>query len=87
MSGYVVEMRIIDSRSRLRTFTIEDDGDVMKALMCNLGVFGIMYDVTLKVKWSEVHYDSNMRTKNILFSIKFFQGNILHRSHFVTTFQ
>ncbi|XP_067680083.1 uncharacterized protein [Haliotis asinina] len=49
MSGYVVEMRIIDSRARLRTFTMEDDGDVMKALMCSLGVFGIMYDVTLKV--------------------------------------
>lgn len=42
-------MRLIDSLGRLRKFTIERHPEVMKAARCNLGMFGIMYDITIKV--------------------------------------
>ncbi|XP_076108692.1 uncharacterized protein LOC143076722 [Mytilus galloprovincialis] len=48
-SGYVVEMRLMDARGRLRRFTIESHTELMKALMCNLGMMGIMYDITIQV--------------------------------------
>ncbi|KAH9525478.1 hypothetical protein Btru_001510 [Bulinus truncatus] len=48
-SGAVVEMRLIDSLGRLRRFTIERHPQIMKAAICNLGMFGIMYDITFKV--------------------------------------
>ncbi|KAK7087760.1 L-gulonolactone oxidase-like [Littorina saxatilis] len=48
-SGYVVEMRLMDSAGRLRRFTNESHPEIMKAAKCNLGMFGIMYDITIKV--------------------------------------
>ncbi|XP_050410600.1 uncharacterized protein LOC126825140 [Patella vulgata] len=48
-SGYVREMRLMDSSGRLRRFTIEDHPNIMKAAICNLGMFGIMYDITIEV--------------------------------------
>ncbi|XP_059141303.1 uncharacterized protein LOC131929117 isoform X3 [Physella acuta] len=48
-SSFVVEMRLIDSQGRLRRFTIEKHPQIMKAAICNLGMFGIMYDITIKV--------------------------------------
>ncbi|KAL5017238.1 hypothetical protein ScPMuIL_006827 [Solemya velum] len=48
-SGFVVEMRLLDSRGRLRRFTKEDHPELMKALMCNLGMMGVMYDITIQV--------------------------------------
>ncbi|PVD32918.1 hypothetical protein C0Q70_08365 [Pomacea canaliculata] len=48
-SGYVVEMRLVDSSGRLRRFTKERHPDIMRAAMCNLGMFGIMYDITIQV--------------------------------------
>ncbi|XP_012946738.1 uncharacterized protein LOC101860474 [Aplysia californica] len=49
-SGIVVEMRLLDSHGRLRRFTKEDHPMIMKAASCNLGMFGIMYDITIKVE-------------------------------------
>lgn len=48
-SGYVVEMRVMDSEGRLRRFSKERHPDIMRAAMCNLGMFGIMYDITIEV--------------------------------------
>ncbi|KAL8584779.1 hypothetical protein ACOMHN_035698 [Nucella lapillus] len=48
-SGYVVEMRLMDSAGRLRRFTRERHPHIMKAAKCNLGMFGIMYDITIQV--------------------------------------
>lgn len=48
-SGYVVEMRLMDSAGRLRRFTKESHPNVIKAAKCNLGMFGIMYDITIQV--------------------------------------
>ncbi|BFZ04582.1 hypothetical protein BsWGS_07621 [Bradybaena similaris] len=48
-SGNVVEMRVMDSNGRLRRFTKERHPSIMKAAMCSLGMFGIMYDITIKV--------------------------------------
>jgi hypothetical protein len=42
-------MRLMDARGRLRTFSIESHPEMMKALMCNLGMMGIMYDITIRV--------------------------------------
>jgi hypothetical protein len=39
----------MDARGRLRTFSIESHPEMMKALMCNLGMMGIMYDITIRV--------------------------------------
>ncbi|CAL1545915.1 unnamed protein product [Lymnaea stagnalis] len=49
-SGIVVEMRLIDSQGRLRRFTLERHPMIMKAAICNLGMFGIMYDITIKIQ-------------------------------------
>ena len=49
-SGIVVEMRLLDSRGRLRRFTKERHPTIMKAASCALGMFGIMYDITIKVE-------------------------------------
>lgn len=48
-SGYVVEMRLMDSAGRLRRFTKERHPHIIKAAKCNLGMFGIMYDITIRV--------------------------------------
>ncbi|KAK0069006.1 hypothetical protein Bpfe_001969 [Biomphalaria pfeifferi] len=48
-SGVVVEMRLLDSMGRFRKFTLEKHPLIMKAAICNLGMFGIMYDITFKV--------------------------------------
>ncbi|XP_046569751.1 uncharacterized protein LOC124278047 [Haliotis rubra] len=48
-SGYVRELRLMDSSGRLRRFTIERHPELMKAVICNLGMFGIMYDITIQV--------------------------------------
>jgi len=48
-SGYVVEMRLMDARGRLRRFTKERFPELMKALMANIGMMGIMYDITIQV--------------------------------------
>ncbi|KAK3786088.1 hypothetical protein RRG08_045475 [Elysia crispata] len=48
--GIVVEMRLMDSMGRLRRFTIERHPELMRALSLNLGTFGIMYDITIRVE-------------------------------------
>ncbi|GFN92828.1 D-arabinono-1,4-lactone oxidase-like [Plakobranchus ocellatus] len=48
--GIVVELRLMDALGRLRKFTMERQPDLMRALSLNLGTFGIMYDITIRVK-------------------------------------
>lgn len=48
-SGYVVEMRIINARGRLLRYSVETHPELMKALSCNLGMMGVMYDITIQV--------------------------------------
>ncbi|CAG2227679.1 unnamed protein product [Mytilus edulis] len=48
-SGYVVEMRLVNARGRLRRFSKEKHPELMEALMCNLGMMGVMYDITIQV--------------------------------------
>ncbi|KAK3609796.1 hypothetical protein CHS0354_022658 [Potamilus streckersoni] len=45
----IVEVRLIDSLGRLRRFVREKHTELFKALTCGLGMFGIMYDITIKV--------------------------------------
>lgn len=49
LSSYVVALRIIDGRGRLRRFNNDDHPEVMRALRSALGMCGIIYDLTLKV--------------------------------------
>ncbi|KAL3856381.1 hypothetical protein ACJMK2_011149 [Sinanodonta woodiana] len=51
---FMVEVRIIDSMGRLRRFVREKHPELFKSLICGLGMFGIMYDVTLKMHTSKV---------------------------------
>ena len=48
-SGFVVEMRLVNARGRLQRYSIETHPELMKALMCNLGMMGVMYDITFQV--------------------------------------
>ena len=53
-------MRIVDSSGQLRTFCKEDDLDMMLAVQCNLGMFGVIYDMQLEMtekKIAHVHDD------------------------------
>ena len=52
VSDYCTQMRIVDASGELRTFRKEDDLDMMLAVQCNLGMFGIIYDMELQV-WEE----------------------------------
>ena len=52
ISDYCTQMRIVDAAGELRTFSIADDPDMMRAVQCNLGMFGIIYDMQLQV-WEE----------------------------------
>ncbi|KAK3609797.1 hypothetical protein CHS0354_022659 [Potamilus streckersoni] len=51
---FMVEVRIIDSMGRLRRFVREQHSELFKSLNCGLGMFGIMYDITLRVVTSKV---------------------------------
>ena len=61
-------MRIVDASGELRTFRKEDDLDMMLAVQCNLGMFGIIYDMQLLV-WEEViaHVQDNFNYNADLF--------------------
>ena len=48
-SGYVEELRLMDSSGRLRRFTKSRHPDIIRAAKCGLGMFGILYDITLRV--------------------------------------
>ncbi|ESO97354.1 hypothetical protein LOTGIDRAFT_159383 [Lottia gigantea] len=48
-SGIVRDIRLMDGAGRLRKFNYENHPDIMKAAICNLGMFGIMYDITIEV--------------------------------------
>ena len=60
ISDRIYEMKIVDSCGTLRTFTegITPD-DVMSAVKLNLGAFGVLYEVTLRVE-----KDTNCHTIN-----------------------
>lgn len=42
-------MRLVNARGRLQRYSIETHPELMKALMCNLGMMGVMYDITFQV--------------------------------------
>ena len=57
-------MRIIDAFGELRTFRNQEDPDMMHAVQCNLGLFGIIYDMHLEVlpkKIAQVHDDFSFK--------------------------
>ena len=65
---YVVEMRIVDSKGTLRTFRKSDpscpndpdaNDELFKAVQANLGMFGIIYDMTFDLPKMKV-----VKTKN-----------------------
>ena len=63
-------MRIMDASGDLRTFSIEDDPDMMRAVQCNLGMFGIIYDMQLKVleeTIAEVYDDFSYNAGDLLY--------------------
>ena len=49
LSDYCIQMRIVDSNGELRTFSKTKDLDMMRAVQCNLGLFGIIYDMQLEL--------------------------------------
>ena len=56
MSDGLVRMRIIDSEGELRTYSMKDDPDMMHAIQCNLGLWGLIVDLTLKVQMQGSHF-------------------------------
>ena len=64
-------MRIVDASGELRTFRKEDDLDMMLAVQCNLGMFGIIYDMQLLV-WEEtiahVHDNFNYNAEDLFYN-------------------
>ena len=68
ISDYCTQMRIIDSAGQLRTFRKEDDLDMMLAVQCNLGLFGIIYDMQLEVKEKKIaHVEDSFQYNADLF--------------------
>ena len=53
VSDGLVSMRIVDSNGDLRTYSMADDLDMMRAVQCNLGLWGIIVDLTLSVCTSQ----------------------------------
>ena len=49
VSDHVARMRIINSDGHLVEYSETIDLEMMKAVKCNLGLFGIVVDLTLKV--------------------------------------
>ncbi|KAL3888026.1 hypothetical protein ACJMK2_000409 [Sinanodonta woodiana] len=48
---YVVKMRIVDSNGQLRTYARDThDEEMMKAVTANFGLFGVVYDLTLRLE-------------------------------------
>lgn len=47
---YVERMRIVDSNGNLRTYSKDEDEVQFKAVSANFGLFGIIYDMTIKVQ-------------------------------------
>lgn len=45
----MVSLVIMDSEGELRTYSRENDPDLMKALTCHLGLWGVVVEMTFKV--------------------------------------
>eukprot|EP00005_Dracoamoeba_jomungandri_P000133 CAMPEP_0174253216 /NCGR_PEP_ID=MMETSP0439-20130205/2596_1 /TAXON_ID=0 /ORGANISM="Stereomyxa ramosa, Strain Chinc5" /LENGTH=877 /DNA_ID=CAMNT_0015334125 /DNA_START=65 /DNA_END=2694 /DNA_ORIENTATION=- len=56
LSDYIVSMEIIDSNGKLQTYSYDDTPDLMPAVIYNLGLFGIIFTVTVEVKQSRFNY-------------------------------
>ncbi|KAL3856376.1 hypothetical protein ACJMK2_011144 [Sinanodonta woodiana] len=77
---FMVEVRIIDSMGRLRRFVREKHPELFKSLICGLGMFGIMYDVTLKVYTSKV-----VRIDNLIVPLESVLHNATRLKEIVTS--
>lgn len=49
VSDYVIKMRVFDASGELRTYT-PDSQAMFRAVIASFGCFGVVYDITLKVK-------------------------------------
>ncbi|KAK3099148.1 hypothetical protein FSP39_000135 [Pinctada imbricata] len=49
-SDHVVRMRIFDSEGELRTYYKDEDPELFKAVAANFGCFGVIFDMTMKLK-------------------------------------
>lgn len=51
-SDYLVKMRIFDANGELRTYSADEEGgDVFKAVSAGFGCFGVVYDITIQVRY------------------------------------
>ena len=68
----VIKMRILNSEGELVTYDLSDeDSKLTKAVRGHLGLFGIVYDMTMKVDPMEVVNIQNrwMKTKEIFYDV------------------
>ena len=49
VSDHVVSMRIVNSDGHLVEYSEKIDAEMMRAVKCNLGLWGVIIDFTLKV--------------------------------------
>lgn len=50
VAGLVVELSVVDAEGRLHIFSKDKDGDVFQAVKVSLGLFGVVYDMTIQVQ-------------------------------------
>lgn len=73
MSDFCLQMRIVDSNGELKTFTKADDRDMMLAVQCNIGMFGIIYDMQLDLieeKICHAHNDFSYTAGDLFYNAK-----------------
>ncbi|KAJ8306718.1 hypothetical protein KUTeg_015759 [Tegillarca granosa] len=56
---YVTKMRIVDSFGELRTYTT-DNMEQMKAIQANFGLFGVIFDMTIKMEKQHIAESQNL---------------------------
>ena len=82
VSDYITQMRIIDSNGDLREYKIEDDKDMLNAIQCNLGLWGIVVDFTLKV--CKTKYTLNICSVHFERDLRFLKFGLTRHSKYLT---
>ena len=80
MSDWVTAVTLVDSKGEIREFSQDKDKDrdVMKAVQVNLGMFGVMITVTMKVQ-----KEFMVKTDNLFLKLKDFFFDPKHLREFV----
>ncbi|XP_013405664.1 uncharacterized protein LOC106170365 [Lingula anatina] len=86
IGGYMTGGKLVDGRGDIREFSESSDADVLKALRCNLGMLGILFEIEMTViQQVQVNVQTAFTPLRNLFSPAFIR-DLVPENYFVNMF-